>query len=63
MLRQLPCLWPHPQGVIPAHWLWNAAAVTQSAPVEQGSTNLRRVLAPLALAQFIWSFAGSWAPC
>jgi MFS family permease len=34
-------------------------AVTQSAPVEQGPTNLRRVLAPLALAQFICSFAGS----
>jgi MFS family permease len=40
-------------------WLWNDAAVTQSAPVEQGSTNMRRVLAPLALAQFICSFAGS----
>ena len=39
--------------------MWNDAAVTQSAPVEQGSTNLRRVLAPLALAQFICSFAGS----
>jgi MFS family permease len=33
--------------------------VAQSAPVEQGSSNLRRVLAPLALAQFIYSFAGS----
>ena len=33
--------------------------MTQSAPVEQGSTDLRRVLAPLALAQFICSFAGS----
>jgi MFS family permease len=33
--------------------------VTQSAPVEQGSSNLRRILAPLALAQFICSFAGS----
>ena len=33
--------------------------MTQSAPVEQGSTDLRRVLAPLALAQFIYSFAGS----
>jgi MFS family permease len=44
---------------LPAHWLWNDAAVTQSAPVEKGSTNLRRVLAPLALAQFICSFAGS----
>ena len=44
---------------MPTHWLWNDAAVTQSAPIEQGSTNLRRVLAPLALAQFICSFAGS----
>jgi MFS family permease len=44
---------------LPVHWLWNDAAVTQSAPVEQGSTSLRRVLAPLALAQFICSFAGS----
>jgi MFS family permease len=44
---------------LPLHWLWNDAAVTQSAPVEQGSTNMRRVLAPLALAQFICSFAGS----
>ena len=44
---------------MPADWLWNDAAVTQSAPVEQGSTNLRRVLAPLALAQFICSFARS----
>ena len=33
--------------------------MAQSAPVEQGSSNLRRVLAPLALAQFIYSFAGS----
>jgi MFS family permease len=33
--------------------------VTQGAPVEPGSSNLRRVLAPLALAQFICSFAGS----
>jgi MFS family permease len=33
--------------------------VTQSAPIQQGSGNLRRVLAPLALAQFICSFAGS----
>jgi MFS family permease len=33
--------------------------VTQSAPIQQGSSNLRRVLAPLALAQFICSFAGS----
>jgi MFS family permease len=44
---------------LPADWLWNDAAVAQSAPVEQGSTNLGRVLAPLALAQFICSFAGS----
>jgi MFS family permease len=40
-------------------WLWNDAAVTQSASVARGSTNLRRVLVPLALAQFICSFAGS----
>jgi MFS family permease len=33
--------------------------VTQSASVEQGSSNLRRILVPLALAQFICSFAGS----
>jgi MFS family permease len=33
--------------------------VNQSASVKQGSSNLRRVLAPLALAQFICSFAGS----
>jgi MFS family permease len=33
--------------------------VAQSGSVEQGSGNLRRVLAPLALAQFICSFAGS----
>ena len=33
--------------------------MAQRAPVEQGSSNLRRVLAPLALAQFICSFAGS----
>jgi MFS family permease len=33
--------------------------MVQSAPVTQGSSNLRRVLAPLALAQFICSFAGS----
>ena len=33
--------------------------MTQGASVEQGSRNLRRVLAPLALAQFICSFAGS----
>jgi MFS family permease len=33
--------------------------VAQDASVEQGPTNLRRVLAPLALAQFICSFAGS----
>jgi MFS family permease len=33
--------------------------VTQSARIQQGSSNLRRVLAPLALAQFICSFAGS----
>ena len=33
--------------------------MTQSASVEQGSSNLRRILVPLALAQFICSFAGS----
>jgi MFS family permease len=33
--------------------------VAQSGSVEQGSGSLRRVLAPLALAQFICSFAGS----
>jgi MFS family permease len=33
--------------------------VTESASIQQGSSNLRRVLAPLALAQFICSFAGS----
>jgi MFS family permease len=33
--------------------------VTESASTQQGSSNLRRVLAPLALAQFICSFAGS----
>jgi MFS family permease len=33
--------------------------VAQHASVEHGSTNLGRVLAPLALAQFICSFAGS----
>jgi MFS family permease len=33
--------------------------VAQSGSVEQVSGNLRRVLAPLALAQFICSFAGS----
>jgi MFS family permease len=33
--------------------------VTQSASVEQGSSNVRRILVPLALAQFICSFAGS----
>jgi MFS family permease len=33
--------------------------VAQPTPVEQGSSNLRHVLAPLALAQFICSFAGS----
>ncbi|HKN44855.1 MAG TPA: MFS transporter [Propionibacteriaceae bacterium] len=33
--------------------------MTQRASVARGSTNLRRVLVPLALAQFICSFAGS----
>jgi MFS family permease len=33
--------------------------VAQSASTGQGSSNLRRVLAPLALAQFICSFAGT----
>jgi MFS family permease len=33
--------------------------VTQSAPLEPGSPNPRSVLVPLALAQFICSFAGS----
>src|SRR3954447_19200028 len=33
--------------------------VTGSASAQQGSSNLRRILAPLALAQFICSFAGS----
>jgi MFS family permease len=33
--------------------------VTESASTQQGSSNLRRILAPLALAQFICSFAGS----
>ena len=33
--------------------------MTQSASVEQGSSNVRRILVPLALAQFICSFAGS----
>jgi MFS family permease len=33
--------------------------VAQSGSAEQGSGHLRRVLAPLALAQFICSFAGS----
>jgi MFS family permease len=33
--------------------------VTEGASIQQGSSNLRRILAPLALAQFICSFAGS----
>ena len=33
--------------------------MAQSAAAEQRSSSLRRVLAPLALAQFICSFAGS----
>ena len=33
--------------------------MAQSASVDQSSTNLRRILVPLALAQFICSFAGS----
>jgi len=33
--------------------------MAQNAPAKPGSRNLRRVLAPLALAQFICSFAGS----
>jgi MFS family permease len=33
--------------------------VTEGASIQQGWSNLRRVLAPLALAQFICSFAGS----
>jgi MFS family permease len=41
------------------HRGWQDAPVAESASAEQRPSSLRRVLVPLALAQFICSFAGS----
>ena len=59
MLRQFPCLWPHPQRVIAGGLVVKRCCgdskCTGRTGIDQSATGTRS----LALAQFIGSFAGS----